>query len=213
MTPFQMNLYVVDDDEAVRRSIGLLLISRGFKVQAFASGDLFLQGAALNAPGCVILDLRMPGLSGLQVFEHLRACASPLVVVFLSGHGDITLATEAMRNGASIWLPKPCSDERLLDEVQRALAASAVVAARQAERQQALQVWQTLTPREKAVAQLLAQDLPNKEISRRLVPPCDPRTVESHRARVYDKLGTSSVTEIARMVAHTVPGEASAPGC
>lgn len=207
MTPLQMNLYVVDDDEAVRRSIGLLLISRGFKVQTFACGDAFLQEATLDAPGCVILDLRMPGLSGLQVFERLRALASPLMVVFLSGHGDITLATEAMRNGASIWLPKPCSDERLLDEVQRALSASAEVAARQAERRQAEQVWQTLTPREKAVAQLLALDLPNKEIARRLVPPCDPRTVESHRARVYDKLGTSSVTEVARTVAHAAASQ------
>lgn len=207
MTLLQMNLYVVDDDEAVRRSIGLLLISRGFKVQTFACGDTFLQGALLDAPGCVILDLRMPGLSGLQVFERLRALGSPLKVVLLSGHGDITLATEAMRNGASIWLPKPCSDERLLDEVQRALSASAEIAARQAERRQAEQVWQTLTPREKAVAQLLALDLPNKEIARRLVPPCDPRTVESHRARVYDKLGTSSVTEVARTVAHAAASQ------
>lgn len=207
MTPFQMNLYVVDDDEAVRRAIALLLISRGFKVQAFASGDAFLQGAVLDAPGCVILDLRMDGLSGLQVFEQLRASASPLMVIFLSGHGDITLATEAMRNGASIWLPKPCSDERLLDEVQRALAASAEVATRQAERRQAVQAWETLTPREKAVAQLLSLDLPNKEISRRLVPPCDPRTVESHRARIYDKLGTTSVTEIARIATHATAGE------
>lgn len=197
-----MNLYVVDDDEAVRRSLGLLLISRGFKVQAFSSGDDFLQGADLDNAGCVVLDLRMPGLSGLQVFDALRERHSPLAVVFLSGHGDISLATEAMRNGASIWLPKPCSDERLLDEVRRALQNSATVAARLAERQRALQAWQTLTAREQAVARLLAHDLPSKEISRQLQPPCDPRTVETHRAHIYDKLGTSSVTEIARLVAH-----------
>lgn len=206
MTPSQMNLYVVDDDEAVRRSIGLLLISRGFRVQAFASGDAFLQEADLDRPGCVILDLRMSGLSGLQVFESLRERGSPLVVMFLSGHGDIALATDAMRNGASIWLPKPCSDERLLDEVRRALQTSETVAARQAVRRQAEQVWAALTAREKEVARLLALDLPNKEVSRRLVPPCDPRTVESHRARIYDKLGTSSVTDIARVVAHAEPG-------
>lgn len=205
MTPLRMNLYIVDDDEAVRRSLGMLLISRGFRVQAFASGDDFVREADLASTGCVILDLRMPGLSGLQVFETLRERASPLAVVFLSGHGDITLATEAMRNGASIWLPKPCSDERLLDEVRRALQASAVVAARQAEQRQALQSWQRLTAREKAVARLLARDLPNKEISRRLEPPCDPRTVETHRAHIYDKLGTSSVTEIARLLGHAEP--------
>lgn len=206
MTLLRMNLYIVDDDLAVRRSLGMLLISRGFRVQAFESGDDFVREADLTSPGCVILDLRMAGLSGLQVFEILRERASPLAVVFLSGHGDISLATDAMRNGASIWLPKPCSDERLLDEVRRALQASEAVAMRQAERRLALQAWQLLTPREKAVARLLALGLPNKEISRRLEPPCDPRTVETHRAHIYDKLGTSSVTDIARLL-----GQAEAP--
>ena len=201
MTTPSMSLYVVDDDEAVRRSLGLLLISRGFKVQTFASGDDFLASADLDGAGCVVLDLRMPGLSGLQVFDTLRERDSPLTVVFLSGHGDISLATDAMRNGASIWLPKPCSDERLLDEVRRALEGSATAVAHREERRRAQQAWQRLTAREQAVARLLAHDLPSKEISRRLEPPCDPRTVETHRARVYQKLETSSVTDIARLVA------------
>jgi DNA-binding response OmpR family regulator len=124
------NLCVVDDDEAVRRSLGLLLLSRGYAVQTFASGEAFLASADLQRAGCVVLDLRMEGMSGLQVFDALRAQDSPLVVLFLSGHGDIPMAVEAVQNGAFGWLEKPCNDERLLESIAKALQQAQDIAVR-----------------------------------------------------------------------------------
>ena len=140
------NLCVVDDDEAVRRSLGLLLLSRGYAVQTFASGEDFLAGADLQRAGCAILDLRMDGMSGLQVFDALRAQDSPLVVLFLSGHGDIPMAVEAVQNGAFGWLEKPCNDEQLLDSIARALQRAGEIAAKRQARQAAQALWDKLTP-------------------------------------------------------------------
>ena len=140
------NLCVVDDDEAVRRSLGLLLLSRGYAVQTFASGEAFLEGTDLQRAGCVIMDLRMEGMSGLQVFDTLRTQDSPLVVIFLSGHGDIPMAVEAVQNGAFGWLEKPCNDERLLDTIARALQQAGEIATRRQARQAAQALWDKLTP-------------------------------------------------------------------
>ncbi|HEY8907782.1 MAG TPA: response regulator, partial [Rhodoferax sp.] len=111
----KLNLYVVDDDEAVRRSLGLLLLSRGYAVQTFESGETFLAAIRPQDSGCVILDLRMVGISGLQVFDELRLRSSPLVVLFLSGNGDISTAVDAVQRGAFGWLEKPCSEDILLE--------------------------------------------------------------------------------------------------
>lgn len=194
-----LNLYVVDDNEAVRRSLGLLLLSRGHATQVFESGEAFLAAADLQRGGCVILDLRMRGLSGLQVFDELRARASPLVVLFLSGHGDIPMAVKAVQNGAFGWLEKPCNDERLLETVNRALESAAIIAAKQLAKQQAETHWQRLTPREKEVARLVADGKPNKVIARDLAP-LEPRTVETHRAHVFAKLGVSNSNELDRFL-------------
>ena len=188
----------MDDDEAVRRSLGLLLLSRGYAVQAFASGEAFLAGADLQRAGCVILDLRMEGMSGLQVFDALRAQGSPLVVVFLSGHGDIPIAVEAVQNGAFGWLEKlPCDDRRLLDSVARALQNAEEIAVRRQARQAAQALWAKLTPREMQVARLVAEGMPNKRIAQELAP-LELRTVETHRAHLFAKLGLSSSLELDR---------------
>ncbi|WP_198937952.1 response regulator transcription factor [Pelomonas sp. KK5] len=192
-------LYVIDDDEAVRRSLGLLLLSRGHAVQAFASGEAFLEGAALDEPGVAILDLRLDGLSGLQVFDALRQRASPLVVVFLSGHGDIPVAVQAVQDGAFGWLEKPCSDERLLETVEKALARAAEIATRLQARQAALALWQRLTPREMQVARLVAEGHANKRIAQ-LLAPIEPRTVETHRAHVFAKLALANSHELERFI-------------
>ena len=192
-------LYVIDDDEAVRRSLGLLLLSRGHAVQAFASGEAFLAGADLQRPGCVVLDLRMEGMSGLQVFDALRAQDSPLVVIFLSGHGDIPMAVEAVQNGAFGWLEKPCSDERLLESIAKALQKAEEIAVRRQARQAAETLWSKLTPREMQVARLVAQGLANKRIAQELAP-LEQRTVETHRAHVFAKLGLSNSHELDRFL-------------
>ena len=199
MTALANHLCIVDDDEAVRRSLGLLLLSRGHAVQAFASGEAFLAGADLQRPGCVVLDLRMEGMSGLQVFDALRAQDSPLVVIFLSGHGDIPMAVEAVQNGAFGWLEKPCSDERLLESIAKALQKAEEIAVRRQARQAAEALWAKLTPREMQVARLVAQGLANKRIAQELAP-LEQRTVETHRAHVFAKLGLSNSHELDRFL-------------
>ena len=199
MNALANNLCVVDDDEAVRRSLGLLLLSRGYAVQTFASGEDFLAGADLQRAGCAVLDLRMSGMSGLQVFDALRAQDSPLVVLFLSGHGDIPMAVEAVQNGAFGWLEKPCNDERLLDSIARALQQAGDIAVRRQARQAAQALWAKLTPREMQVARLVAEGKPNKRIALELAP-LELRTVETHRAHVFAKLGLSNSHELDRFL-------------
>ncbi|MGJ7527481.1 response regulator transcription factor [Variovorax sp. GB1P17] len=199
MNALANNLCVVDDDEAVRRSLGLLLLSRGYAVQTFASGEDFLAGADLQRAGCAVLDLRMSGMSGLQVFDALRAQDSPLVVLFLSGHGDIPMAVEAVQNGAFGWLEKPCNDERLLDSIARALQQAGEIAVRRQARQAAQALWAKLTPREIQVARLVAEGLPNKRIALELAP-LELRTVETHRAHVFAKLSLSNSHELDRFL-------------
>lgn len=193
------NLCVVDDDEAVRRSLGLLLLSRGYAVRTFESGEDFLAGADLQHPGCVILDLRLGGMSGLQVFDALRQCNSALEVLFLSGHGDIPMAVEAVQNGALGWLEKPCNDERLLAAVAKALEKAQANAERRQALQAAQALWQKLTPREMQVARLVAEGKPNKEIAQELAP-VELRTIETHRAHVFAKLGVANSHRLYRFL-------------
>ncbi|MGI4844718.1 MAG: response regulator transcription factor [Janthinobacterium lividum] len=188
-----LTLYVVDDDEALRRSLLLLLFSQGMAVQAFESGEAFLDTVDLRQPGCVILDLRMGGMSGLEVFERLLAAHSPLVTVFLSAHGDIPTALEAVRRGAYDWVEKP-DTRQLLDKLP---AAAALARARA----QALRRWAELTPREREVAKLVGLGQPNKEIARMLVPPCSHRSVETHRANIFNKLQCANDNELGRWLA------------
>jgi two-component system, LuxR family, response regulator TtrR len=196
----KLNLYVVDDDEAVRRSLGLLLLSRGYAVQTFASGETFLAAIRPQDGGCVILDLRMVGISGLQVFDELRLRSSPLVVLFLSGNGDISTAVDAVQRGAFGWLEKPCSEDTLLEKVKLALTRAADVAAMADAQHKAQTLWDKLTEREQEVARRVANGDSNKEIARTLLPPCEPRTVETHRAKAYAKLGLSNPTELDRFI-------------
>jgi two-component system response regulator TtrR len=191
-------IHVVDDDEAVRRSLAALLASRGYGVMPFASGEQFLAEADLSLHGCVVLDLRMDGLSGLQVLQALRESGSPLAVLFLSGHGDLPSAVQAMRDGAHDWLQKPCADDELIDKIEVMLARARADAARASERDTKRGLWATLTPRERDVARLVAQGLANKVIAQQL--PIDVRTVETNRARAFDKLGVANAVELANFV-------------
>jgi two-component system, LuxR family, response regulator TtrR len=199
MTTEGLNLFVVDDDEAVRRSLGMLFLSRGHAVQTFAGGEAFLATANLHDGGCVVLDLRMGSMSGLQVFDELRSRVSALAVLFLSGNGDIAVAVDAVQKGAFGWLEKPCDDERLLEKVQQALAWSSAQSARLWARRNADALWQKLTPREKEVARLVAEGKPNKVIARDLAP-IEPRTIESHRAHIFAKLRLSNSNELDRFL-------------
>jgi FixJ family two-component response regulator len=188
MSRQRLSIFVVDDDEALRRSLVMLLVSLGHAVQAFSSGEAFLDLVDPQAPGCLVLDLRMPGASGAEVFERLRAQQSPLVVVFLSGHGDIPTAVEQCRKGAFGWIEKPHT-EALQRTVQSALEQAATRAAAKVK-------WDSLSDREAEVAPWVARGQQNKEIARLLVPVCGHRVVEHHRANVYGKLGVANAAEL-----------------
>ncbi|MBA3057264.1 MAG: response regulator [Gammaproteobacteria bacterium] len=190
MTDAALTLYVVDDDEALRRSLLLLLFSQGLAVQGFDSGESFLQVLDPQRPGCVILDLRMGGMSGLAVLEQLRMRHSPLVVVFLSGHGTIPMALEAVRLGAFDWVVKP-DTQQLLDKLPLAMAEARA-------RANALVRWLELTPREREVARQVGLGHSNKEVARQLVPACSPRSVETHRANLFMKLELANDNELGR---------------
>jgi two-component system response regulator DctR len=190
MSDSDLTLYVVDDDEALRRSLLLLLFSQGMAVRGFDSGEAFLQALDDRQVGCVILDLRMGGMSGLAVLEQLRMRQCPLVVLFLSGHGTIPMALEAVRLGAFDWVVKP-DTQQLLDKLPLALAEAQA-------RADALQRWTDLTPREREVARQVGLGHSNKEIARRLVPACSPRSVETHRASLFAKLDLANDNELGR---------------
>ncbi len=190
MNDTPLMLYVVDDDEALRRSLHMLLFSQGLPVQTFESGESFLATVDNRKPGCVVLDLRMAGISGLSVLEELKLRHSPLVSLFLSGHGDIPTALEAVRLGAYDWIVKP-DVEQLLEKLPGAIAEANA-------RMNALHLWNELTVREREVARLVCLGLTNKDIARQLVPPAGPRTVETHRSHIFDKLSLANANELSR---------------
>jgi len=196
---------IVDDDDGVRHSLAALLLAGGHAPKLFASGEAFLAGADLSRPGCVLLDLRMDGLSGLQVFEELRQRGAGLKVVFLSAHGELASAVTAVKQGAVDWLEKPCDGQTLLAAVARASELS-LAAAAQAQRRDALRErWNALSPRQQEVARLLATGQSSKEVARTLGlrdpgRPIDPRTVDTHRSAIFLKLDIRTSHELGLMV-------------
>ena len=195
MNPIHLNLYIVDDDEAVRNGLGSQFIARGYSVRAFRSGELFLTAVSAASEGVVILDLRMdPGMGGIAVFNTLRAMSCPLLVLFLSGHGTIPQAVQAVKDGAFGWLPKPCDEVELLEQVQRAMQDATTGSIQRNSQRAAWKLWETLTPRETDTATLDAQGKSAKEIAKLLTErdpsrPINYRTIENHRSSVYNKLG------------------------
>ncbi|MBN8493537.1 MAG: response regulator transcription factor [Burkholderiales bacterium] len=194
MKPPRLNIYIVDDDEDVRRSLVMLLHAQGHAMQAFESGEAFLaQVDVASQYGCAVLDLRMQGMSGIEVFDQLLARRSPLVVLFLSGHGDIELALEQVKKGACDWIPKP-STPQVLAKLTPALELAA-------QRAVDHQRWSTLTDREREVVKPLARGLSSREIARLLKPEVGFRVVDTYRARIFEKLQVANATELAVWVA------------
>ena len=204
-TAAHVHVHVVDDDEGVRNSLAALLLAGGYAPRTFASGAEFLARADLAHPGCVLLDLRMEGLSGLQVFHELGQRHSALKTVFLSAHGELSSAVAAVKQGAVDWLEKPCNEATLLAAVEKASTLSQAQA-RQAQRQQQLRErWNALSPRQQEVAQLLGTGLSSKEVARALAQrdperPIDPRTVDTHRSAIFLKLDIRSSHELGLLV-------------
>jgi two-component system response regulator FixJ len=171
--------------------------SVGLECETFASGQDFLSAYSPDQPGCLVSDIRMPGLSGLDVQRELQAQHDALPIIFITGHGDVSMAVEAMRQGAIGFLQKPFRDQELLDQVQAALDRDRSEHDRTAARRRFEARLSTLTTRERQVMGLVVQGLPNKSIAADLN--VSHRTVEIHRARVMEKMGARSIAELVRM--------------
>jgi len=190
-------VHIVDDDPSFRTAVERLLRATGHVVQTYASAVEFLKHPASDRPGCVVLDLRMPGPDGLELQAALAAADNPLPVVFLTGHGDIPTSVRAMRGGAVDFLTKPVKKEALFEAVQRALAQDASARTERARLRALRERYHTLTPREREVlAHVVAGQL-NKQIAGDLGT-CE-RTVKAHRAAIVRKLAVKSVAALVRL--------------
>jgi two-component system response regulator FixJ len=195
LTPTVM---VIDDDEAVRSSLKLLLRSVKLPVTVYSSAQEFLPKYMVDQPGCLIVDVRMPGMSGLELQQQLNLRGAMVPVIFITGHGDISMAVEAMRQGAFDFIPKPFRDQDLLDRVQKALEKDAKNRREISQTGHIKKQFETLTPREREVLELVTSGKPNKVMAADLG--VSQRTIEIHRARVMEKMGANSLAQLVRMV-------------
>lgn len=189
-------VYLVDDDAAVRAALSLLLETVGLEVRSYALPEAFLAQAVSLAPGCLILDIRMPVISGLKLQEKLTDAGIDWPTIVISGHGDIEACRRAFRNGAIDFLSKPVDEQDLIDAVQKGHAALYTRVQMLAERAEAVALLAHLTPREREVLEMLAKGVTTRQIADALG--LSPRTVESHRAAIAAKAGTSSAAELTR---------------
>jgi RNA polymerase sigma factor (sigma-70 family) len=191
-------VFVIDDDEAVRDSLRLLLKSVGLPVRTCASAQEFLPDYDPRQPGCLVLDIRMPGMSGLELQQQLNVRGATIPVVFVTGHGDIPMAVEAMQHGAFDFLQKPFRDQDLIDRVQRALQRDAAIRTQLQAADRIRELIASLTPREREVLELVAAGKPNKVMAADLG--VSQRTIEIHRARVMEKMQARSLAQLVRMM-------------
>jgi FixJ family two-component response regulator len=191
-------VFIVDDDEAVRSSLRLLLKSVGLVPNALGSAREFLDKYDPAQPGCLVLDVRMPQMSGLELQERLNLQGAVIPVIFITGHGDIPMAVEAMQAGAFDFLQKPFRDQDLIDRIQRALQKDHTNRAGLNERSLIRERLESLTPREREVLALVTSGKPNKIMAADLG--VSQRTVEIHRARVMEKMAASSLAQLVRMM-------------
>ncbi len=190
-------VHLVDDDEAIRRSVGFMLKTSAFQVRTYESGVEFLKSASSLESGCVLLDVRMPGMDGLEVLSALRAKGVLLPVIIMTGHGDVSLAVQAMKAGALDFIEKPFEKAVLVSAIEHGIDRLKRSAADVDRADEAIVKLQVLTPREREVLDGLAQGLPNKTIAYDLG--ISPRTVEIHRANLMTKLGVRSLSEALRI--------------
>jgi RNA polymerase sigma factor (sigma-70 family) len=203
-------VFIVDDDASVRKGLERLVRSVGLRGQAFASAPEFLQHAAADGPSCLVLDVRMPGVSGLALQETLAAAGHRIPIIFITGHGDITMSVRAMKAGAVDFLSKPFNDQDLLEAIQVAIARDRQARQEQGVMQDIQRRVDTLTPRERDVLALVVAGMLNKQIAGALG--TSEKTVKVHRARVMQKMQVQSVAQLvllAEKVGLTAPQDLS----
>jgi FixJ family two-component response regulator len=201
-TPQSPLVHLVDDDAGVREALARLIATVGLRVQGWDDPQVFLASFDRSAIGAIVLDVRMPGLSGLSVLERLRADGADQPVVMLTGHGSVELCRRAFKGGAAEFLEKPVDDDVLLDALQQAVRTHVRSRERRRADQGARERYAQLSPREREVLSLIVAGLTNKEIGRALS--LSPRTVETHRANLFAKLRTDTLAALIRHYAALV---------
>jgi len=194
----QSTVYVVDDDDAMRESLTWLIESVGLNVETYASADEFLESYYPGRPGCVLLDVRMPGMSGLELQGHLQKQQVTVPVIMITGHGDVPMAVRAMKSGAIDFIEKPFNDEQLLESIRNALAIDDTRRDEQSFKAEVASRLAQLTPRESEVMDMVTAGKSNKEIANSLG--VSAKTVEAHRAKVMEKMEAGSLAELVRLV-------------
>ena len=198
MLPSPSTVFLIDDDSSVRRALTRLIKSAGYPVLAFASAGEFLENnVPSDGPACLVLDIRMPGLSGLDLQGELQKRDSILPIIFITGHGDIPMSVQAMKAGAVDFLPKPVKDKELLHAIEQALARAGRENADRGEIADIRRRSVTLTPREREVMELVVTGMINKQIAYELG--TVEKTIKIHRARVMEKMKAGSLAELVRI--------------
>jgi len=193
----QPTVFVVDDNQAMRNSLKWLIESVGLRVESFASADEFLQCYYPGRPGCLLLDVRMPGMGGLELQEFLLERKIRIPVVIITGHGDVPMAVRAMKAGAIDFIEKPFNDDLLLASIRNAIDLDGRQRELQGERSEIAARLAQLTPREQEVMDMVTEGASNKEIAQALG--VSAKTVEAHRARVMEKMEASSLADLVKM--------------
>jgi FixJ family two-component response regulator len=197
MNTSETTIFVVDDDEAVRRSLRLLVESVGLNTQTYSTAEDFMNAYDPAQSGCLLLDIRMPGMSGLELQSKLAAEGINIPIIIITGHGDVPMAVEAVKAGAFDFIEKPFRDQVLLDDIRKAIEIDAQTRRKQAERDDIMARIALLTPREREVMDLLVIGKSNKGIAYELG--ISQKTVDFHRAHVLEKMGVDSVVQLVRL--------------
>ena len=190
-------VFVIDDDRMIREGLQSLIRSVGLRVETFASAQDFLAAKRPDAPACLILDVRMPGLNGLELQRKLSEANVHIPIIFITGHGDIPMSVRAMKEGAQEFLTKPVRGQDLLDAIQKAIASDRVLRKERAELSEIRARFDSLTPREKEVLDLVVAGLLNKQIADELG--ASELTIKTHRAHVMEKTHAESLAHLVRM--------------
>jgi FixJ family two-component response regulator len=190
-------VHIVDDDDAMRDSLKWLLESRGLEVELYASAEEFLRAFDRGFCGCLVLDVRMPGMNGLDLYEQLQARDSTLPVIFITGHGDVPMAVSALKKGAADFIEKPFNDQDMLGLIEACMQQDRADAAKRAASASVAQRRDSLTQREQEVLALVVAGKLNKQIADELG--ISIKTVEVHRSRVMQKMGANSVAELVQL--------------